>query len=145
MAQFDLKNHALVGTGGLLSVRADDEITRKLAMLIEGECEGLGPLQAAKKFGFSKQRYFQLRAAFDELGADTPKSATRPKDPLPPNGRGCSTGDPAPLPRLGSIGRSHRSKTHTKRIGDQHPQRATGDRRVRPSKKNSISIAQKVN
>ena len=69
MAQFDLKHHALVGTGGLLSVRADDEITRKLAMLIEGECEGLGPLQAAKKFGFSKQRYFQLRAAFAEQGA----------------------------------------------------------------------------
>ena len=77
MAQFDLKNHALVGTGGLLSVRADDEITRKLAMLIEGECEGLGPLQAAKKFGFSKQRYFQLRAAFDDLGAAALQSQRR--------------------------------------------------------------------
>jgi hypothetical protein len=77
MARFDLKNHAMVGTGGLLSVRADDEITRKLAMLIEGECEGLGPLQAAKKFGFSKQRYFQLRAAFDELGAQALQSRKR--------------------------------------------------------------------
>ena len=77
MAQFDLKNHALVGVGGLLSVRANDEITRKLAMLIEGECEGLGPLQAAKKFGFSKQRYFQLRAAFDELGAQALHSQKR--------------------------------------------------------------------
>ena len=77
MAQFDLKNQALVGVGGLLSVRADDEITRKLAMLIEGECEGLGPLQAAKKFGFSKQRYFQLRAAFDELGAQALQSQRR--------------------------------------------------------------------
>ena len=62
MAQFDLESHALIGEGGLLSVRADDEITRKLAMLIEGECQGLGPTQAAQKFGFSKQRYFQLRA-----------------------------------------------------------------------------------
>ena len=69
MAQFDLENHALVGAGGLLSVRADDEITRKLSMLIEGECEGLGPTRAARKFGFSKQRYFQLRAAFAEQGA----------------------------------------------------------------------------
>ena len=58
MAQFDLEKQALVGTGGLLAVRADDEITRKLSMLIEGECEGLGPLEAARKFGFSKQRYF---------------------------------------------------------------------------------------
>ena len=47
----------------------DDEITRKLAMLIEGECQGLGPLRAARKFGFSKQRYFQLRHAFHEGGA----------------------------------------------------------------------------
>jgi len=69
MARFDLKNHALVGEGGLLPVSANDEITRKLSMLIEGECEGLGPSQAAQKFGFSKQRYFQLRAAFAEQGA----------------------------------------------------------------------------
>lgn len=69
MAQFDLESHALIGEGGLLSVRADDEITRKLAMLIEGECQGLGPSRAAQKFGFSKQRYFQLRAAFAQQGA----------------------------------------------------------------------------
>jgi transposase len=69
MAQFDLAQQALVGCGGSLAVRDDDEVTRKLSMLIEGECEGLGPLQAARKFGFSKQRYFQLRAAFMEAGA----------------------------------------------------------------------------
>lgn len=69
MAQFDLEKQALVGASGLLAVRADDEITRKLSMLIEGECEGLGPIQAAQKFGFSKQRYFQLRAAFADVGA----------------------------------------------------------------------------
>jgi hypothetical protein len=69
MAQFDPQTQALVGAGGALPVPMDDEITRKLAMLIEGECEGLGPLAAAYKFGFSKQRYFQLRAAFSEQGA----------------------------------------------------------------------------
>jgi transposase len=69
MAQFDLNKHALVGVGGSLSVREDDEITRKLLMLMEGECEEVGPLQAASKFGFSKQRYFQLRSAFNESGA----------------------------------------------------------------------------
>ena len=77
MAQFDLQKQALVGAGGLLAVRADDEITRKLSMLIEGECEGLGPLEAARKFGFSKQRYFQLRATFVELGAQALHSQTR--------------------------------------------------------------------
>lgn len=67
--QFDLNRQQLVGAAGSLSVPADDEITRKLAMLIEGECEGLGPNRAARKFGFTKQRYFQLRAAFLERGS----------------------------------------------------------------------------
>jgi hypothetical protein len=69
MAQFDVKKHALVGPSGRLEVPDDDDITRKLLMLIEGECEGVGPLQAARKFGYSKQRYFQLRAAFGKQGA----------------------------------------------------------------------------
>ena len=69
MAEFDLQNHRVVGDGGTLSVPEDDEITRKLSMLIEGECEGLGPTRAAEKFGFSKQRYFQLRSTFAEQGA----------------------------------------------------------------------------
>jgi len=77
MAQFNLKTQTLVGTGGSLEVPADDEITRKLAMLIEGECEGLGPLQAAAKFGFSKQRYFQLRTAFAARGAQALQSHKR--------------------------------------------------------------------
>jgi transposase len=69
MAQFELKRNRLAGVGGALKVPANDEITRKLAMLIEGECEGLGPNKAAEKFGYSKQRYFQLRAAFFRNGA----------------------------------------------------------------------------
>jgi transposase len=77
MAQFDLKKQSLVGTSGRLAVREDDEITHKLAMLIEGECEGLGPAKAARKFGFSRQRYFQLRAAFNELGAEALQSHKR--------------------------------------------------------------------
>ena len=66
---FDLASQQLQGPAGALMVHPDDEITRKLAMLIEAECEGLGPSAAAAKFGFSKQRYFQLRAAFLLCGA----------------------------------------------------------------------------
>ena len=77
MAEFDLKKQALVGPEGRLAVREDDEITRKLAMLIEGECEGLGPTRAAQKFGYTKQRYFQLRAVFTELGAAALQSHKR--------------------------------------------------------------------
>lgn len=77
MAEFDLKKKALVGPKGRLNVREDDEITRKLSMLIEGECEGLGPTRAARKFGFTKQRYFQLRTVFIELGAAALQSRKR--------------------------------------------------------------------
>ena len=49
MAQFDLENHRLTGDGGALEVPESDEITRKLSMLMEGECEGLGPNRAAEK------------------------------------------------------------------------------------------------
>ncbi len=69
MVWFDFDNLSLVGSAGSLDVLNDDEITRKLAMLIEGDCEGLGPAQAAKKYQFSRQRYFQLRSAFREQGA----------------------------------------------------------------------------
>lgn len=69
MLQFDDQLHQLVGPHGVLDVPADDDVTRKLAMLLEGECHGLGPVAAARQFGFSKQRYFQLRQAFAQGGA----------------------------------------------------------------------------
>ena len=61
----------LEGPDGSLAVLQDDEITMKLAMLYEGQCEGLGPVAAAKKFGFTKQRYYQLLQAYSEKGAVT--------------------------------------------------------------------------
>ena len=73
----DLTSHALVGEHGSLLVIPDDEITLKLAMLIEGECEGLGPLKAAEKYGYSKQRYFQLRELFLRQGAQALQSKPR--------------------------------------------------------------------
>ena len=65
----DLKTQSLIGSQGALDIPSNDEVTLKLAMLIEGECEGLGPIKAARKFGFSKTRYFQLRQSFREQGA----------------------------------------------------------------------------
>ena len=57
------------GPGGSLLVPDDDEVSRRLAMLIEGQCEGLGPSKAAQKYHFSRQRYYQLLADFYEEGA----------------------------------------------------------------------------
>jgi transposase len=67
----------LVGPAGSISFPDDDEITRKLAMLFEGQCEGLGPTQAARRFGFTKQRYFQLLKAFETHGALALQSKAR--------------------------------------------------------------------
>ena len=60
---------SMSGPKGSLPVREDDEITLKLAMLFEGECEGLGPVKAARKFGFTRQRYYQILNQFLKQGA----------------------------------------------------------------------------
>ncbi len=57
------------GTTGSLTISADDEVARKLAMLIEGNCLGLGPTKAAEKYGYTKQRFFQLLDAFEQAGS----------------------------------------------------------------------------
>ena len=57
------------GPGGLLPVSPDDQVGRRLAMLIVGQCEGKGATQAAKQFHFSRPRYYQLLAAFEQQGA----------------------------------------------------------------------------
>ena len=65
----EIKAHEIVGPGGRLALRTDDEIARKLAMLMAGECERVGPALAARAFGYSRQRYFQLRAIYEQEGA----------------------------------------------------------------------------
>lgn len=54
---------------GSLPISENDEITRKLAMLIAGECGSEGIDHVAAQFGYSRQRYFQLRSLFLEKGS----------------------------------------------------------------------------
>ncbi len=68
---------SLTGPEGSLPVREDDEITLKLAMLFEGQCEGLGPVRAAQKFGYTRQRYYQILEQFKNQGAAGLKSLKR--------------------------------------------------------------------
>ena len=63
------KTILLQGPAGTLPVRFDDKISRQLAMLVEGKCLGLGPSKAAQKYGYSKQRFFQLLKAFIKEGS----------------------------------------------------------------------------
>ena len=77
MLRIDGSTLQLEGPEGTLAVLDDDEITLKLAMLFEGQCEGLGATAAADKFGFSRQRYFQLLHAYREKGAVALQSSKR--------------------------------------------------------------------
>jgi len=61
---------SLSGPKGSLPMREDDEITLKLAMLFEGQCEGLGPTKACEKFGYTRQRYYQILGQFLNHGAE---------------------------------------------------------------------------
>ncbi len=69
MPQFDLENSAFVGQAGSLPVSQNDQLVRRFAMLLEGECD-TGPKAAAYKFGLSRARYFQLRQQFQQGGVD---------------------------------------------------------------------------
>ena len=67
--RLDMPAHRIIGPPGELPVRPDDLVVFRLAMLVEGQCEGIGAAQAAEKFGLSKQRYFQLLKLFREQGS----------------------------------------------------------------------------
>jgi hypothetical protein len=69
MIEFKDQQILLIGPQGLLPVRPDDEVTIKLAMLFEGECEGQSRSQCAEKFHYSRQRYHQLLKLFLSQGA----------------------------------------------------------------------------
>lgn len=67
------------GPGGRLPILIDDSITRHLAMLILGECSEQDVSKVAAQFDYSRQRYYQLLAAFTKGGA----SALVPSPPGP--------------------------------------------------------------
>jgi transposase len=67
--KFELLDRRIVGPAGELVVPSDDEITPRLVMLLEGECEGLGAAAAAQKHGLTRQRYYQVLNSFKDRGA----------------------------------------------------------------------------
>ncbi len=51
-------NYYLIGPEGSLRIQKDDEITKKIGMIYEGECEGHRRIEVAKRFGYTRQRYY---------------------------------------------------------------------------------------
>jgi len=82
MLRFDKKQIVLHGPAGELPVRAEDDLTQKLAMLYEGFCQEGGVAKAARKFGYTRQRFYQLARLFHEQGAvGLLRKKTGPKAP----------------------------------------------------------------
>jgi len=78
---YDHQQWGFSGPAGTLHIRDDDELSRRLAMLLEGECQGRTVTEVARRFGLSRPRYYQLRAAYLTEGAwglapDTPGPKT---------------------------------------------------------------------
>jgi len=69
----------LEGPKNSLPIKTDDVLTMRLAMLFEGQCTALGPTKAAAKYGYTRQRYYQLYNAYLQNGSD----ALLPKTPGP--------------------------------------------------------------
>ncbi len=67
------------GPKGALPIKTDDIVTMRIAMLYEGKCTGIGPAKAAKKYGYTRQRFYQLYDAFLEGGSE----ALKPVKPGP--------------------------------------------------------------
>jgi len=89
MIEIDTKGVFLVGPKGSIPINENDEITLKVGMLFEGECEGVGASRAAMKFGYTRQRYYQILHLFKRQGAwalkrlkPGPKSRYRRTDEL---------------------------------------------------------------
>jgi hypothetical protein len=66
--QFDPKSHRLVGPAGVLPVPASDLQAQRFLMLVEGECLEANIATIAEKYGYCRQRYYQLLDDFKEGG-----------------------------------------------------------------------------
>jgi hypothetical protein len=58
--QFNPNTHHLVGPAGTLPVSATDPLARRFLMLVEGECLEDDIVNIARKYGFCRQRYYQI-------------------------------------------------------------------------------------
>jgi len=77
MIEYTTQGWTLIGDHGQLPVPLHDDITPKLAMLFEAQCEGRRVIDTVKKFGYSKQRYYQLLNLFLQQGASALQNQKR--------------------------------------------------------------------
>jgi hypothetical protein len=66
--QFHPKANKLAGPAGTLPIERDDELARRFLMLVEGECLAANVAAIAQKYGYCRQRYYQILDAFEHGG-----------------------------------------------------------------------------
>ena len=77
MVRIDAETNCFEGPAGQLPIAPGDEVARKLGMLVEGICHGLGPTRAARKYGYTKQHFYQVLKAYEQGGAMALQSRKR--------------------------------------------------------------------
>ena len=65
---FDPVTHQLTGPAGSLPIADSDEMARRFLMLQEGQCLDTHISAVAQKYGYCRQRYYQILDAFQEGG-----------------------------------------------------------------------------
>ena len=66
--QFDPDTHQLTGPAGSLPIAPTDQQARHFLMLLEGQCLEDSIAAVAQKYGYCRQRYYQLLHDFQEGG-----------------------------------------------------------------------------
>jgi transposase len=53
-----------------MEINSNDDISIKLAMLFESMCLGVKVTEVAKKYGYSRARFYQIKTAYEQKGTD---------------------------------------------------------------------------
>ena len=72
---FNPASDQLAGPAGSLTIAPKDALARRFLMLVEGQCLEQNIHSVAEKYGYCRQRYYQLLEAFQQGGV----SALQPK------------------------------------------------------------------
>jgi transposase len=77
MTENNTNNLKFSGKAGELMIHDSDVVAKKLRMLIDGACNGLGAKKAAQKYGYTRQSYYHILADYNIYGTDALKDKKR--------------------------------------------------------------------
>ena len=58
------------GPAGSFTIKSEDNLTKKLAMMIEVKCLGVKVKDVVKKYGITRSRYYQIKNTFESGGSN---------------------------------------------------------------------------